>query len=579
MMHHKLGTDIEKQNQKKPEEGRLRGVPSASKALETLGDINLSVIYVQLEVGASLAEEYGVDASTFYISLEWWNNNVTNNGTFTDMAEKFDAAYRVLVAQKLSEITQTETTVEEGAGELHVGQPEGGQVESAKGASKSYEMLENLGAALTEAENNAIAFAKRVDFDSSEAYGETFLIDLIEHVATRYELNLNEAQLDSILEHVKTVMRSQRVVAPGDETQNTADGDILTVSADNLQGQKSKPPKLQNDGRLDLPAKSKETTPTTLILTAGTQEYRETESRRHKIENDVSVVDLRYQDENGNEFIVLGTRHTFDPEDPEVSFLDSLVRQRAVDPRTVLILEGQYSKEDQKHDEPSEVVRQGGGEFNYLSALGSELGIEIIPAEPNIHATAREILKDNPSVTNREVALHYTLKTLDGLFQDNQILSASDIGKFIYHSASAGGNRSEGGITGRTIERSEVLGLDEAELDAVSQELSTVIAELNRTFGEIIPGQQLLEISPEGDIQLCYDLSQPPVLWDPSVDDGSFQTQISKISQLDMLARDKNTFGLIQEALEDGMHPIVAVGSSHVSTLQPALDATYARAA
>ena len=564
------------ETQKTSETVRLSGIPRAAKALESLGDINLSVIYSQLEVGKSLSDKYGVDASMFYISREWWDSNVTNNGTFTDMAEKFDAAYKVLVAQKLSEITQTEIKVEEGGGELHVDQSESGQVEDAEGASRSYEMLENLGAALTEAENNAIAFAKRVDFDSCEAYGETFLIDLIEHVATKYELNLSEAQLDSILEHVNKVMRFQRVVAPGDKTQNTADGDIVTVDAeDNFQVQESKPPKPRNVDKTYRPAKSIERTPTTLILTAGTQEYRETESRRLKIENDFGVVDVRYRDEKGNEIVALGTRHTFDPEDPEIEFLDRVVRERAVDPQTVLILEGHYSVEDQKQGDPREAVRQGGGEFNYLSALGSELGIDVIPAEPDIHDTARTITEDDPTVSSREVALHYTLKTLDSLFKGTTALPAQDIGKFIYNSASTGGVNTDGGITERKLERSEVLKLSPDEEDSIIKELPTIVADLNEAFSEIIPGQTLLEIDAEGNIRLCYDLSQSPVLWDPSLNGTEKQTAITRISQLDMLARDKHTFSLIQQALNDGKQPIVAVGSSHTSTLRPALDAAY----
>jgi hypothetical protein len=188
----------------------VTGVPRASKALETLGNINLAVIYVQLEVGANLSVEYGVDASAFYISLEWWNNNITNNGTFNDMAEKFDKAYKVLVAQKIAEITQSDVSVGEGNGELYVEQTEDTQTDNSESVNKSYEMLENLGAALSEAENNAIAFAERVGFDGDETYGEVFLIDLVEHVATKYELNLDEKELDSIYEHVKAVFIDQQ---------------------------------------------------------------------------------------------------------------------------------------------------------------------------------------------------------------------------------------------------------------------------------------------------------------------------------------------------------------------------------
>lgn len=200
------------EQQTQPETVQISGIPRAVEALESLRDINLSVIYVQLEVGSRLSEQYGVDASAFYISREWWDNNVGHSGTFSEMASSFDNAYKGLVSQRIADITQSEVVVADDAGELSVTAEEA--VGSTEETNRSYEMLENLGNALTEAEDNAIAFAKIVGFETDEGYSEAFLVDLVAYVDEKYTLSLSEEDLDKIYEHVKQVLKEQQHEEP-----------------------------------------------------------------------------------------------------------------------------------------------------------------------------------------------------------------------------------------------------------------------------------------------------------------------------------------------------------------------------
>lgn len=222
------------EQQKQPETVQISGIPRAVEALESLRDINLSVIYVQLEVGSRLSEQYGVDASAFYISREWWDNNVGHSGTFSEMASSFDNAYKELVSQRIAEITQSEVVVADDSGELSVSSQEDvAESSSTEELNRSYEMLENLGNALTEAEDNAVAFAKIVGFDTDEAYSEAFLVDLVAYVDEKYALSLSEEDLDKIYGHVKAILKEQQrnepnhakvAAAAHDVTETTKDG-------------------------------------------------------------------------------------------------------------------------------------------------------------------------------------------------------------------------------------------------------------------------------------------------------------------------------------------------------------------
>lgn len=246
------------EQQTQPETVQISGIPRAVEALESLRDINLSVIYVQLEVGDRLAEQYGVDASTFYISREWWDSNVGHSGTFSEMASSFDSAYKGLVSQRIAEITQSEVVVADDTGELSVTAEEtvGGTEETIR----SYEMLENLGNALTEAEDNAIAFAKMVGFEADEAYSEAFLLELVAYVDEKYTLSLSKEDLDKIYEHVKALLKEQQreeldhakvAAIAHDVTETTKDGqtfDEYTLARQQAFAQINKGETLDIDG-------------------------------------------------------------------------------------------------------------------------------------------------------------------------------------------------------------------------------------------------------------------------------------------------------------------------------------------
>lgn len=152
--------------QKQPEKIKISEIPSAVEALESLRDINLSVIYAQLEVGNTLAKRYGVDASTFYITPDWWDQHVRHSGTFQEMAQLFDSAYRTFVADQIAEITGSEVAIGD--------EPTDAAFGETRESDQSYEMTRRLGVALAEVEENAKAFAETVGFTANEADAEAF---------------------------------------------------------------------------------------------------------------------------------------------------------------------------------------------------------------------------------------------------------------------------------------------------------------------------------------------------------------------------------------------------------------------
>ena len=201
-------------------EVKLTGVPSALKALEKLKHINLAVVYVQLEVGAQLAEKYGVDAADFYITPQWWDQNVGHSGTFEEMAKLFDKHYRTFVEAQLKQALGTEVTVGAVAEESVRESDETEQTESNRQeksdeevydlqSNKSYELLAGLSASLAEAEENAIRFAEIVGYDNVEPDDdESFLTDLLEYIAKKYHLQLDSGELQAIFDHLKTITNS-----------------------------------------------------------------------------------------------------------------------------------------------------------------------------------------------------------------------------------------------------------------------------------------------------------------------------------------------------------------------------------
>lgn len=317
--------------------------------------------------------------------------------------------------------------------------------------------------------------------------------------------------------------------------------------------------------------------PESKILKSGSEQYREAERLRSDTEDpDTRIVESHFVNSDGLEITVLGTSHTFDPEDPEVKYLDTLVREKADNPKTVLILEGQYAKDEGLPPDPSEAVKLGGGEFNYVAALADQLGVEYTPAEPDAHDNAVNILAESPNLSPTEVALHYGVKTLSFLFKDQPTMQVEDVAPYLYHSVGVVGDETEGGIVVKRISRQEVLDISEQEKAEIIKEMPEVVARLNEAFSRLYPGEKLLELTPGGEVTLLYDLSKPPVLWDPSSEDTMGNpTVIAEISQLDMLMRDRHTFRLVMRALDQGLEPVVAVGSSHVSTLAPALNSAF----
>ena len=194
---------IETYQTKTPEIEQNNGIelPHSLKALESLGHINLAVVYVQLEVGARLGQQYGVDPSAFYITPAWWDENVGHNGTFQEMARSFDRGYAELVASKVSEIA------------LPVQSEEGLVIDSTE-QDRDFEIVEELAEALVEAEENAYKFAELVEFghvDDSER--EPFLEGLTLHVVHKYGIDLGPDETESIKSYLHDLIDVDHALA------------------------------------------------------------------------------------------------------------------------------------------------------------------------------------------------------------------------------------------------------------------------------------------------------------------------------------------------------------------------------
>ncbi len=305
------------------------------------------------------------------------------------------------------------------------------------------------------------------------------------------------------------------------------------------------------------------------ILVAGTPEYTAAEQQKmNEVDPVTRVVEKRYHNKQGQEAVLIGTEHIFDPDHPEAEYLKGVIDAIPEGSNKVLILEGQYQDSTTRPADPREAITVGGGEFNYMRVLGEQQGIEVVPAEPDPHDSANNILKERPDITRDEVALHYALKVLQGVVKQGEPARLEDVAVYIHHAAGMAGDKSEGGWVDVSTSRDEVLNMNETQKKAVVGEMPGIITKLNEEFSKVYPNQKLLELQPDGTVTLLYDLFAQPVPWDPSED-----TVIAEISRMDMLMRDRHTFELTMQALEQGKEPIVAVGSSHVSTLQPAFEA------
>lgn len=307
------------------------------------------------------------------------------------------------------------------------------------------------------------------------------------------------------------------------------------------------------------------------ILVAGTPEYTAAEQQKmNEVDPVTGVVEKRYRDKTGQEAILLGTEHIFDPDHPEAEYLKGIVDAIPEGSSKVLILEGQYQDSTTRPADPREAIKVGGGEFNYMRVLGEQRGIEVVPAEPDPHDTAKNILQERTDITRDEVALHYALKVLQGVVKQGEPARLEDVAVYIHHAVGIAGNKAEGGWVEKSTSRDEVLAMGEPEKAAAVGEMSEIVVKLNEEFTKVYPDQKLLDLQPDGTITLLYDLFAQPVPWDPSAG-----TKVAEISQMDMLMRDRHTFELTMQALKEGKEPIIAVGSSHVSTLKPAFEAQF----
>lgn len=536
---------------KTPEKVEISGIPSSRKALEQLHDIDLSVIYVQLEVGTRLAEKYadqGAAAEMFYISPEWWSDNISNNdppGVFGGMAQSFDVSYPKFVAEQIQQLTGAHNVaIEEGGANDELtavgSSAEEGFIDfedSQDRLNQSYELLENLATALGEAEEHAQKFAEIVGFEATPEESEVFLTDLMEHVIEKYELNLTEAETASLMSHLKEVA-----------------------------GQ-------------DLGVTSEAGEPLDAVLLSGTREYLDAERVKEQVKDpETGLIELNYQAEDGTPITVFGTEHRYDVDDPEIIYLDKFVRSIPPDSKTVIILEGQYGNAQDLPEDPAEAIKVAGGEFGYMASLAKQQGVEFVPGEPDPHDTAEQILRERPDITRDDIALHYGLKTLEPLFREKKSLPVDEIAPYIHHSVGIAGDAGVGGWAEHPTSREEVLGLSEEQKTEIVAEMPDIVQKLNAQFEKLRPDVQLLDLQPDGTLRLLHDLGKQPVAWDPAPEvSGQSATVITEISRLDMLMRDRHTFRLIQRVLEQGQEPVVAVGNSHVTTLQPALDAAFQR--
>ncbi|MBI2798453.1 hypothetical protein HYX70_04140 [Candidatus Saccharibacteria bacterium] len=311
----------------------------------------------------------------------------------------------------------------------------------------------------------------------------------------------------------------------------------------------------------------------TQIIISGTQAYQTAEKGRPELEDPATgIVELHYTNSSGSEITLIGTHHVSDMADPEVQYLGDKLQSISDKSSKVLILESQYGEEGGIPDNPEDAF----GEFAYMAAVGKQAGIEVIPGEPDPHDTAKKILVERPGITRDEVALHYGLKTLVGVFRDSPTASLDAVAPYLHHSVGVAGDKSEGGWVEKSTTRDEVVRMSEQEKAIIVKEMPAIVDKLNAEFEKIKPGERLLQLEPDGKLTLLYDLNKPPVLWDPSPEQSGGQPNvITEISRMDMLMRDRHTFELTVHAIKRGKEPIVAVGSSHVSTLKPAFDAAY----
>lgn len=315
----------------------------------------------------------------------------------------------------------------------------------------------------------------------------------------------------------------------------------------------------------------------TKILVAGSTEYIEAERAKEKIKDPkTGLITLQYEGADNTKLTILGTEHQNDIYHPEITYLGELVEAIPADSKTVFILEGQYGNTQDLPEDPAEALKVAGGEFGYMAALARQRGIEYMPGEPDPHITAEQILRERPDISRGDIALHYALKTLEPLFRNEKTLPIEKVAPYIHHSAGIAGDITVGGWVQHVTSRDEVLVMSEKQKAEVVAEMPEIVRNLNNQFKKIQPGVQLLDLQPDGTLRLLYDLSKSPVTWDPAPEiAGKPVTVITEISRLDMLMRDRYTLHLIQQVLNEGKEPIVAVGNSHITTLRPALDAVF----
>lgn len=160
------------------------------------------------------------------------------------------------------------------------------------------------------------------------------------------------------------------------------------------------------EAQRDVPARDK-------IIKAGTPQYNQAEQQKAlEVDPQTRLLTRHYKNRPGENITLLGTEHIFEADHPQAQALREMVDGIADPSKAVFILEGQYDDETQLPSDPDEAIKVGGGEFNYLRALAEKRGIEVVPAEPNPHDTARQILQERADISRSEIALHYALKVL-----------------------------------------------------------------------------------------------------------------------------------------------------------------------
>ena len=151
------------------------------------------------------------------------------------------------------------------------------------------------------------------------------------------------------------------------------------------------------------------------ILISGSSAFAEAEVQKvYEQDPDTGLTELEYHTDSGT-VTLIGTQHRYIEDDPEIQHLGDLVRAIPEGSNVCLILEGLHGTEGELPTDPAGALKVG-GEFGYMAALARQQGIEVIPAEPATQETARQILAERPDITRGELALHYALKMMDGLF-------------------------------------------------------------------------------------------------------------------------------------------------------------------